>query len=83
VVHEENIVRSFVEVIQSTGGSKGPFAVSGDSGSGIYAVTEDSRNFVFCGMVIGSFTPEMGDVLVFAVPQSRVFSQIQAFTGAE
>ena len=82
-VHEENIVRSFVEVIQSSGGSKGPFAKSGDSGSGIYAVTEDSQNFVFCGMVIGLFTPEIGDALVFAVPQSRVFSQIQAFTGVE
>ncbi|KAF8458286.1 hypothetical protein BGX38DRAFT_556030 [Terfezia claveryi] len=53
LVHEENNMRSFVEVIQSTGGSKGPFAKSGDSGSGVYAVTEDSRNFVFCGTVIG------------------------------
>ena len=44
VIHEENIMRSFVEVIQSTGGCKGPFAISGDSGSGIYAVTDDSRN---------------------------------------
>jgi len=83
VVHEENIMRSFMEVIQSSGGSKRPFAKSGDSGSGIYAVAEDSRNFVFCGMVVGLFTPEIGDALVFAVPQSRVFSQIQATTGVE
>ena len=43
-------------------------------------VTLDGRNFVFCGMVIGAFDPQVGERAVFAVLQSRILDQIYGLT---
>ena len=80
-IHPEN-VRALVEVVQAAENSK-VFAEAGDSGAPILSPTLDGRNFVFCGMVIGAFDPQVGERAVFAVPQSRIFDQIHGLTGVE
>jgi len=80
-IHPGN-VRARVEVVQAAGNG-GEFAEGGDSGSPILSPTLDGRNFVFCSMVIGAFDPRVGERVVFAVPQSRIFDQIHALTGVE
>ncbi|KAF8429341.1 hypothetical protein BGX38DRAFT_1263696 [Terfezia claveryi] len=81
-IHSENVVCAQVEMVQAVENT-GAFAEAGDSGSPILSPTLDGKNFVFCGMVIGAFDPRVGDRVVFAVPQSRIFDQIQVLTGVE
>jgi len=81
-IRPENVVRALVEIVQAAENSR-VFAEAGDSGAPILSPTLDGRNFVFCGMVIGAFDPQVGERAVFAVPQSRIFDQIHGLTGVE
>jgi hypothetical protein len=63
-------------------------AEKGDSGAGLYGLSDDTKNFVFGGLVVSLFCPAAtkgGDQqeLVMVVPQSRVFAQIEKCTGVK
>jgi hypothetical protein len=63
-------------------------AERGDSGAGLYGLSDDTKNFVFGGLVVSLFCPAAtkgGDQqeLVMVVPQCRVFAQIEKCTGVK
>jgi hypothetical protein len=52
------------------------FAEPGDSGSGLFRVSDDAKNFIFGGHIISVFGLHGGQNMVMGVPQSQ-FTQIE------
>jgi len=80
-VHPTKIERGKVHMIVGTRG--GTFATAGDSGSGVFKITQDGRDFVFAGMVLSEFTPMRGPTLTMVAPATRVLAQVAKATGVE
>jgi hypothetical protein len=73
-----NIIRAKVFMMAGLGGS---FATCGDSGSGIFKVTDDGQDVVFGGMVVSEFQPIIGESLTMVVPATRLLAQVAKETG--
>jgi len=78
-VHPAGVGRGKVHMMGGTQG--GAFAAIGDSGSGVFKVTPDGRDFVFGAMVLSEFTPIMGRTLIMVAPVTRVLDQVAKATG--
>lgn len=80
-IHPANIERAKVHTIKEMRG--GTFATGGDSGSGVFKLTQDGRDFVFGAMVLSSFTLLVRSSLTMGVPATRVLAQVSKATGVE
>jgi len=81
-VHPSNIEKGKVHMMQ--GKPDEPFAKGGDSGSGVFKITQDGCNFVFGGMVLSEFISPTGLVLLTMVaPATIVLAQVAKATGVE
>ena len=74
-----NIIKAKVFMMASL--DDWPFASSGDSGSGVFKVTDDGQDVVFGGMVVSEFKPIIGESLTMVVPATRLLAQVAKETG--
>jgi len=78
-IHPVNIIKSKVFMMAGLGDEA--FATRGDSGSGIFKVTDDGQDVVFGGMVVSEFKPIIGESLTMVVPATRLLAQVAKETG--
>jgi len=78
-VHPANIIKAKVFMMASLDDS--PFATLGDSGSGVFKVTDDGQDVVFGGMVVSEYITNLGESLTMVVPATRLLAQVAKETG--
>jgi hypothetical protein len=80
-IHPTNVARGKVHMIR--GMQDRAFAMGGDSGSGVFKVTQDGHDFIFGAMVVSEFTPLLGPTLTMVAPATKVLAQVAKATGVE
>jgi hypothetical protein len=78
-IHPVNIIKAKVFMMAGLGDEA--FATPGDSGSGVFKVTDDGQDVVFGGMVVSEFEPIIGESLTMVVPATRLLAQVAKETG--
>jgi len=78
-IHPVKFIKAKVLMMASL--DRYPFAIRGDSGSGVFKVTDDGQDVVFGGMVVSEFKPIIGERLTIVVPATRVLAQVAKKTG--